>query len=271
MSSQNSPSFAEDLRLIETVASQAAQLAMPYFTGDTALDVQVKEGNSPVSAADFAVDAYLKEHLLAARPDYGWLSEETVDDNKAHRVAAPRTFVVDPIDGTRGFINGMDMWCVSVGVIENGRPIAGVLVCPARDEVFAASLGGGATLNSKKLQVKQADGAELVIGGPRVFLDAFDGVTDAEISRYPHVPSLAYRIALVACGRMNATFIKPNAHDWDVAAADIILHEAGGVLLGSEGEKLQLNTVEAKKPVMVASTPNVADQMLAIVRSTPFS
>ena len=119
-------SYAEDLDLITKTAVEAGQKALPYFNGDQALDIQLKEGNSPVSAADFAVNEYLEDRLKAARPEYGWLSEETNDVDPQRRLAATRTFIVDPIDGTRGFIQGSTQWCVSVAVVENNRPIAGV-------------------------------------------------------------------------------------------------------------------------------------------------
>ena len=94
----------------------------------------MKGGTSPVSEADYAVDRYLRETLTAARPAYGWLSEETADS--AGRLAASRTFVVDPIDGTRAFLDGRSTWCVSIAVVEDGHPLAGVLDCPATGEIF---------------------------------------------------------------------------------------------------------------------------------------
>ena len=266
----NRASFSEDLELITKIAVEAGNLALPYFRGDTALDIQLKEGNSPVSAADYAVNEYLEQHLKAARPEYGWLSEETNDTDIQRRIDAPRTFIVDPIDGTRGFIQGSDQWCVSVGVIENSRPIAGVLVCPARNEIFQASLGAGAFLNQKKIELSAEKPDCIIMGGPRVFLDVLDGKSDEEFKRHRHVPSLAYRIALVAAGRLTATFVKPNAHDWDIAAADLILHESGGVLCDENGDKFELNKQSAIKSIMCASHPSLLEDMLAIVRDTPF-
>ncbi|MEM8539439.1 MAG: 3'(2'),5'-bisphosphate nucleotidase CysQ [Pseudomonadota bacterium] len=262
--------YSEDLELITKIAIEAGGLALPYFHGDSELDIQLKEGNSPVSAADYAVNEYLEQHLKAARPKYGWLSEETNDLDIERRTNASRTFIVDPIDGTRGFIEGRNQWCVSVSVVENSRPIAGVLVCPARDEIYQASLGGGAFLNQQKIELNNSKPERLILGGPRVFLDAMDGNSDDVFERHLHVPSLAYRIALVATGRMTATFVKPNAHDWDIAAADLILHEAGGILCDQNGEKFQLNQQSPVKSIMFASHPSMLNEMLAIVRDTPF-
>lgn len=263
-------SFVEDLDLISKIAVEAGELALPYFKGDAALDIQLKEGNSPVSAADYAVNEYLEKNLKSARPDYGWLSEETLDVDPEHRLNARRTFIVDPIDGTRGFIQGRNQWCVSVAVVENARPVAGCLVCPARGEVLTASLGNGAKLNGRSLSLDKARPDRIILGGPRVFLDALDGLTNDEFERHVHVPSLAYRIAMVATGRLTATFVKPNAHDWDIAAADIILHEAGGALCDHNGDRFQLNQASPVKTSMCASHPSMLDEILAIVRQTPF-
>src|SRR5690606_33459700 len=110
---------------------------MGYFGRNP--EVWMKGGVSPVSEADYAADRFLKETLRAQRPDYGWLSEETVDTPE--RLSARRTFVVDPIDGTRAFLERQDVWCISIAVVEDGRPLAGVLDCPARSEVYVAGAG----------------------------------------------------------------------------------------------------------------------------------
>ena len=126
----------EDLELLRDAAREAGLIAMRYFGNNP--QVWMKGGTSPVSEADHAADAYLRSTLLAARPDYGWLSEETADDPA--RLQARRTFVVDPIDGTRGFLEGLRSWCVSVAVVEDGRTLAGVLECPAKEEIYWALL-----------------------------------------------------------------------------------------------------------------------------------
>ncbi|WP_292327919.1 3'(2'),5'-bisphosphate nucleotidase CysQ, partial [Mesorhizobium sp.] len=141
----------EDLALLREAAREAGTIAMRYFGQNP--QVWMKGGTSPVSEADHAADAYLRETLLKARPNYGWLSEETADDHA--RLSARRTFVVDPIDGTRGFLDGLHSWCVSVAVVEDGRSLAGVLECPAKRETYWALPGEGAFLNGKRIQVRQ--------------------------------------------------------------------------------------------------------------------
>ncbi len=221
---------AEDLSLLLGAAREAGEIAMRYFRKSP--EVWMKTGQSPVSEADYAVDKFLRETLTAARPDYGWLSEETADTDA--RLTARRTFVVDPIDGTRGFIDGLDAWCVSVAVVEAGQPIAGVLDCPARREIFSAIPGEGARKNGAAIRVR-AVGEKIEIGGPKPFFDLMPEEVRQQAHRVAHVPSLAYRLALIAEGSLDATFVKPNSHDWDIAAADLILREAGGKLVDAAG------------------------------------
>lgn len=222
----------EELALIAEAAREAGRLAMRHFRRDP--QVWWKEGRSPVSKADLEVDQFLRRVLTEARPGYGWLSEETADDKA--RLAAPRTFVVDPIDGTRAFLAGREVWCVSVAVVEDGRAIAGVLDCPAEGVCFTAARGAGARRNGTPIAVRN-EGAELVLAGPKAMLAGLPEEIRTRVSLHPYVPSLACRIAMVAEGRLDATFIKPAAHDWDLAAADIILAEAGGSILDAAGRR----------------------------------
>ncbi|MFI0843609.1 3'(2'),5'-bisphosphate nucleotidase CysQ [Mesorhizobium sp. IMUNJ 23232] len=221
-----------DLELLREAAAEGGRIAMRYFRQKP--EVWMKAGSSPVSEADYAVDRFLRETLLAARPDYGWLSEETADS--AARLDARRTFVVDPIDGTRAFLEGQDIWCVSAAIVENGLSVAGVLDCPARRQVYWALPGQGAYRNGVRLKVR-APGARLEIGGPKALIDAMPQRWRDVLERRAYIPSLAYRIAMIADGSLDATFVKPNAHDWDLAAADLILREAGGMLLNDRREQ----------------------------------
>ncbi|TGQ73270.1 3'(2'),5'-bisphosphate nucleotidase CysQ [Mesorhizobium sp. M00.F.Ca.ET.186.01.1.1] len=221
---------AEDLAVLREAAREAGVIAMRYFGKNP--QVWMKGGTSPVSEADHAADAYLQRTLLAARPDYGWLSEETADDPV--RLSARRTFVVDPIDGTRGFLEGQRSWCVSVAVVEDGRTLAGVLECPAMQETYWALPGEGAFRNGTRIAVREP--SELAtISGLKSMIDMVPAHWQSRLNRAPYYPSLAYRLAMIANGQLDATFVKPNAHDWDIAAADLILREAGGELIDRHG------------------------------------
>ena len=247
----------EDLELIRVAAEEAGRIAMGYFGRDP--EVWMKAGVSPVSEADYAVDAFLKGSLRAARPDYGWLSEETVDS--PDRLKARRTFVVDPIDGTRAFLEGRDVWCVSIAVVEEGRPLAGVLDCPARSEVYVASPGRGATLNGAPIKVR-TPGPEKRVAGPKALIAALpEGWRPAKPS--PYIPSLAYRIALLAKGTLDGTFVKANSHDWDLAAADLILMEAGGRLLDHTARILRYAAdADPSHGVLAAGSGPLLDRMV---------
>lgn len=251
---------AEDMALLHDAAARAGEIAMGYFRRTP--DVWMKAGQSPVSEADIAVDTYLKETLLAARPDYGWLSEETVADTS--RLKAARSFVVDPIDGTRAFINGEDTWCVSVAVVETGRPVAGVLICPVKDEVFAATLGGEATLNGRAIRVRENAKAPVVAAPKKLDEEMKAALGDARL--LPYIPSLAYRVALVAAGRIDATLVKPNAHDWDIAAADLILRMAGGELLTPQGEPPAYARAASRHGALIAASGGFLARLVAEVR-----
>ena len=254
-------SAADDLALIRDAAREAGRIAMGYF--GRAPEVWMKPGESPVTEADFAVDRFLRETLLAARPDYGWLSEETADDPA--RLAARRTFIVDPIDGTRAFIDGRDVWCVSIAVVEDGASIAGVLDCPARDEVFEATAGGAALLNGDPIRV--AAGREPpIVAGPKPMLAAFAG-SGVRFATQSYVPSLAYRIAMLACGRIDGTFVKARSHDWDLAAADLILSGAGGRVCDAAGATLRYGQADPVKGLLVAGSGPLLRRMIDMIAS----
>lgn len=251
-----------DLALIREAARVGGEIAMRYFKRNP--ETWLKGGRSPVSEADYAVDHYLREHLTAARPDYGWLSEETTDSPA--RLSARRTFVVDPIDGTRAFLEGDSTWCVSIAVVEQGQPLVGVLDCAARGETFEAALGRGSFRNAAPIKVGLHSETPLV-SGPKALLDRASGGWPDNFRRGPYFPSLAYRIAVVASGELDATFVKPNAHDWDIAAADLILREAGGRLVDIHGNGLHYAGADPRHGALVAGSGPLVDRLAAMIAS----
>ncbi|GLU28350.1 3'(2'),5'-bisphosphate nucleotidase CysQ [Brucella sp. NBRC 12950] len=257
-----------ELDLLRHAAREAGRIAMRYFGRSP--EVWLKDGLSPVSEADLAVDRYLKDALLDARPDYGWISEETVDE----RVAAQRrrAFVIDPIDGTRAYIGGKAQWCVSLAIVEDGKPIAGVLQCPVLSEVIEAGKGLGASQNGLPIHTRLPVGGEKIAlaSAKRMAETLPDGWRDRVIL-HPYVPSLAYRIAMVARGDIAGTFIRPNSHDWDLAAADLILSESGGALLTDSAEPLIYGGVTLQHGALVASSGNLLQEMLSVVVDWPLS
>ncbi|OLP45698.1 3'(2'),5'-bisphosphate nucleotidase CysQ [Rhizobium oryziradicis] len=252
--------WQEDLALITDAATQAGALAMTYFGADPEVWWKNK-GQSPVSAADYAANTLLLEVLRTARPAYGWLSEETDDDES--RLRCDTVFVIDPIDGTRAFLAGNATWCVSVAVVHKGRPVAGVLVAPALDEVFTATAAGAAMLNSQPITVATREPHQsLRVATPPELLKAFDEDVRHRLERVEHVPSLAYRLAMVAAGRIDATLVFKNSHDWDLAAADLILQRAGGALSDIDGKPLLYNRPTVRHGHLLAGSDAVLPSLL---------
>jgi myo-inositol-1(or 4)-monophosphatase len=209
------------------------------------------KGTSPVSEIDIAVDVLLKQHLAAIAPDAGWLSEETED--APARLMAPRVWIVDPIDGTRAFLAGRPDWAVSVALVETGRPVVGALYAPVSEEFFLAIAGSGATRNGAPIGVSPGDAiAGARVGGPKGYLDRLAAVAPA-FTIEPRVHSLALRLARVAEGTLDVAVAGGNSHDWDLAAADLLVHEAGGALTTTAGATLVYNGATPVHGVLVAA------------------
>ncbi|WP_425356474.1 3'(2'),5'-bisphosphate nucleotidase CysQ [Xaviernesmea rhizosphaerae] len=249
-----------DLDLITEAAQAAGATALGFFGANPKVRFK-SEDRSPVSEADYAANDVLKEKLLVARPNYGWLSEETDDDPA--RLRCETLFVVDPIDGTRAFIAGKDVWCVSVAVVHRGRPVAGVLVAPALRQLYQATAEGPALLDGAVLKAPgPAEERPLAVALPEDVLARLPEPARRLIHRVSHVPSLAYRLAMIADGRIDATVVKKNAHDWDLAAADLILARAGGALVDLSGQPLVYNRESVSHGMLLAGSL-AAQRMLA--------
>lgn len=242
------PTYADDLELLRTAAVTAGIIALSYFRRD--LKTWTKENASPVSEADVVLDKFLHSALTTARPGYGWLSEESADDQS--RLACPRTFVVDPIDGTRGFIKGEDSWVISMAVVEAGRSVAGVVYAPARDQMFEAIIGGGARLNGQPL-VRRAPTNRLapLIPAPGAVHQELQA-TGLDYTRGPYYPSLAYRLVQIATGTLDATVVRRGAQDWDLAGAAVVLAECGIGMEDACGESMRFNKADVRHGALAA-------------------
>ncbi len=223
--------YEEDLALIRKAVLEAGKIAKDAFDADDA-EIWDKDKGHLVTDADIAVNDYLLKTLCQARPGYGWLSEETKDDHSRH--ACPRTFVVDPIDGTRAFIDRTPNFAVSVAIIQDGQSIAGVVYNPLKDEMFEAALGNGAKLNGVKISAPNAEAVEGIrmVGYARKFRRLGWPDMNCRVAN-----SMAYRMVLVASGQADATVAFTPKSDWDVAAAQLIASEAGAIVTNLRGEK----------------------------------
>jgi myo-inositol-1(or 4)-monophosphatase len=247
-------SLDADYALLKHVVKDAGALALDSFRKEVA--VQRKTDGSEVSDADLAVDALLKRELLAARPDYGWLSEETPDDGE--RLKRRRVWMVDPIDGTNAFLRHVPEWTVSAALVDDGVPMIGVVFNPARGEFFHAMRGHGAFLNEAPIHVSgqsRLEGARLIASGglfkKRIWKEPWPEVESSWVN------SVAYRLALVAAGKADATISLSVKCEWDLAAAALIVEEAGGAITDHRGETLRYNRAVPRYPSLVASPPKL--------------
>ena len=256
-----------DFALLKEAVRDAGALAMRYFGTD--LKKWSKDADdTPVTEADIAVNDLLRARLMDARPGYGWLSEETEDDPA--RLARPLTWVVDPIDGTRAFARGKTDFAISVALVADGRPALAVLFNPATGEFFEAAAGGGARLNGAPIRVSDCT----VIEGCRIaaFAPMFKhpGWARAGIEPWPEMEilernSVAYRIALVACGAADAALALNGKSDWDLAAADLIVHEAQGRMTTHDGKPFIYNRESTRHRSLLVAGPALYDALFAKV------
>ncbi|MBL4890335.1 MAG: 3'(2'),5'-bisphosphate nucleotidase CysQ [Rhizobiaceae bacterium] len=253
------------MALLSEIAKEAGNIALKFFRASN--EVWMKEGNSPVSEADLAVNEYLLEKLRSARPDYGWMSEENEDD--LSRLSLRRTFIVDPIDGTKGFIAGVDEWCISVAIVEENEPVVAILHAPALGETYSATSDTLSTLNGSQISVSTGEPVKSVTAS-RKLNELFKQAYGDTIKIADYIPSLALRIAMVANGRIDAAFARSGANDWDVAAADLILLQAGGNLSDTKGEKLSYNRENVRVPALIAAGRQRQKQVMALLEKGGF-
>jgi myo-inositol-1(or 4)-monophosphatase len=219
---------------------------------------------SPVSEADIAVNDLLRERLTRLVPGAGWLSEETEDDPAARSHA--QVWIVDPIDGTRAFISGRPDWTVSVALVTNGRPVLAGLYAPVAGQMFLAAAGAGATVNGAPISVSSGEdltGAR--VAGPKRYLERLERLTPAILPQ-PKVHSLALRLTQVGSAELDAALSSGGSHDWDLAAADLLVHEAGGRMTDFSGRPLTFNGVDVVHGAVLAAGPTVHSAILALVR-----
>lgn len=244
--------------------STAGKLALEFFRPGqrTSAEVSQKLGGSPVTEADYLVDQFLKQRLEGLVPGAGWLSEESADSPE--RLSKALVFIVDPIDGTRGFASGDPAWAIAVALVEDGRPVIGVVHAPALAETYIAVKDRGARLNGQVISVSSlcALNPRAKVAAP-VALAAELRSAGLEFDLQPRIPSLAIRIVSVASGRLDAGFAAENSHDWDIAAADIVLHEAGGRLASLDGCAIVYNRVTTGHGLLTAAPAQIHPQVNA--------
>ena len=255
------PDSATDLALLEKAARIAGEIGLRHFRrGVVAWDKP--DGHGPVTEADLEIDRALRAGLTAARPDYGWLSEESADDPA--RLSARRVFILDPIDGTRAFIARDRAWAHALAVVENGRVIAGVVHLPMLERTYAATLGGGATMNGAAIAASgraDPEGAKVLATAAMMQPAHWPGGAP-RLERHFRA-SLAYRLCLVAEGRFDGMLTFRDTWEWDVAAGDLIAREAGARVSTPAGAEPVYNSARPFLPGLVAAAPMLHGALLA--------
>lgn len=250
-----------DLALIEAAVRAAGTVALGYWKLDPR-QWDKGDGAGPVSEADIAVNDLLHRDLVSARPDYGWLSEESADDPA--RLDCARVYIVDPIDGTRAFLAGEDSFAISVAVAERGRIVAGAVYLPAKARIYTASADGPALLNGQPIAVS----AQRDIGAAHVLTQKASVSADLWPGGVPPFqrhfrPSLAYRLCLAAEGRFDAMLTLRDAWEWDIAAGMLIAERAGAVVTDGHGGALQFNSTLRQTAGVIVAPPVLHAAILA--------
>jgi myo-inositol-1(or 4)-monophosphatase len=261
MKLMDSPSYTSILERIRA----AVEASRPVFAGFTpgAIETEYKAGHDPVTEADRALDAVLRKELL--REGEGWLSEESVDD--PIRLERRRVWVVDPLDGTREFVQGIPEFCVSIGFVDAGRPVAGGIYNPATDETFLGSIDSGLTYNGKPAQPSQRttlDAALVLASRSEVKRGEWKRFERAHFKIRP-MGSVAYKLALVAAGRAEVTFTLTPKHEWDVVAGAALVRSAGGFVSTLEKAELIANRRDPLLTGLLACGPYLKEELLALV------
>jgi len=252
---------------LEAAVREAGALAASTF--QTTLKNWTKTGGSPVTEADIAVDNFLRERLTRIAPDCGWLSEESVDD--LARLHAPRIWIVDPIDGTRAYLSGRTDWSISVALVEQGRPILAAIFAPMEERFYFAAAGQRTRLNGADVTASAGAGFEGArAAGPKPMLQRLAAHAPT-LESEPKVFSLALRMARVAAGTLDLAFASENSHDWDLAAADLLVHQAGGALTTFDGRILTYNRADPLHGALVAAGRSRHEAFLALVRARTLS
>lgn len=233
---------------VRTAGTEALRLATDGF------ETIQKPDQSPVTSVDLAVNDILHTHLLSAFPQDGWLSEESPDDPV--RLQKDRVWVVDPIDGTKAFIKKVPEFCISVALIEHGHPIVAAIYNPSTDELFSAIRGEGLQLNRKPVESRQVSTGQR----PIIALSSWEhqigrfSALDSSTQNRPML-SIAWSLALMACGRIDAVATFEPENEWDVAAAVLLTNEAGGTITDGSGQALTFNQPTPRYRGIIATSP----------------
>jgi len=246
-----------------TAAHEAGKIIHSFFHSE--FEVKMKGIGNPVTEADIAADKILKRILTTAFPDYGWLSEETRDT--PDRLSKTRVWVVDPIDGTKEFVEGIPNFVVSIGLVENGIPILGVIHNPINKDTYSAIIGKGTFFNGKQTIVNaKTEFSQISMLNSRS--ETQQGLWKSYIPHFKKlipIGSIALKLAMVAANQKNMVASLKPKNEWDICAGHCLLKEAGGILLTIEGKEITYNNSETLiTPGLVAGNESVVNEFIKL-------
>jgi myo-inositol-1(or 4)-monophosphatase len=253
--------YEPELTAATNAARQAGQ-AILQIQAD-GFEIARKANQDPVTTADLEANAILKDALLGAFPDDGWLSEETRDD--ARRLKCRRTWIIDPVDGTKEYTQAIPEFCISVALVEDETPVAGVIYNPSTDEMFTAVLGEGAFCNGRPIHADHEPGDKLLIASSRSEVSKGKWEPLGDLCDVRPAGSAAFKLTLVARGEVDATFTMAPRNEWDIAAGVLILTEAGGIATDRSGETIRFNQPDPLKNGIFGSTGQARTAAFALV------
>ena len=255
-----------DLSIAKTAAIEAGGIILNYYKAD--YEIKDKGYHNPVTTADNAADTRLKEILMVARPNYGWLSEETVDSPE--RLTKDRVWIVDPLDGTKEFIEGVPHFVVSVALVENGNPIVGVLYNPVTAETITAAKGEGAELNGEKIQCATKDnvGNMVILNSRSETRRGLWAPYDGTFGELRAIGSVAYKLGLTAAGQADIFASLRPKNEWDICAGNCIINEAGGKLIDLKGNRVIFNREKTLiEPGLIAGDIDAVDKTFEVLKA----
>jgi myo-inositol-1(or 4)-monophosphatase len=261
--SQSTAELQRALEIAREAALSAGEILEHHFR-ERGFEIDQKGKDNPVTTADFDADAEIKRLLRGPFPDYGWLSEETADNSD--RLSCQRVWIVDPLDGTKEFIKGIPEFVIAIALAEEGIPVLGVTYNPIKREMFWSTRGHGCFMDSEPVHVTLTPSLEnaTVLASrsetSRGEWKAYEGRV-----RVNPIGSVAYKLALVAAGRADATFTRTPKNEWDIASGAALIMEAGGRITDIDGSEMRFNKPSVKLKGFVASNSLLHDEIERLV------
>lgn len=257
--------YHDDLARIRQALILAKQTVSRFTSGR--IKAELKAGGDPVTQADIELDKVLRRELV--KDDDGWLCEETIDDRS--RLDKQRVWIVDPIDGTREFVEGIPEWCISVGLSVDGKMVAAGICNPDADELYLGTREDGVTLNGRPVKVsgtEQLQGAKVLASRSEVKRGEWTRFSDGMLDIVP-MGSVAYKLARVSAGLADATFTLVPKNEWDVAAGTLLVEAAGGKVLEKNGDTLTFNRPDTLLTGLIASGASLFDKLHSSIKNDP--